>query len=212
METKKLNVIETIIDGFEIGVKNLPSLILTVLLYVLTVWIPYLNLGTTIALQTLPGRLAKGEVISPLYIFESHYRKDFSSFLLLYGCQILIFYVALCFFIIPAFVVSIALSLAFYILIDDDCNAIEAMKRSNNATYGNKWNIFFVSLAFTVLSGFVVAIFLALTYKMIVLCVLLFIIWFLLVCAVGQGINSSIYRQLYLERNEEEEAVQGVEE
>ena len=45
MEMKKLDFAETLKDSIEIGVK-------AVTLWLVTIWIPYLNIGTTIAFIT----------------------------------------------------------------------------------------------------------------------------------------------------------------
>ena len=73
---KKLNIIATIKDGIAIGMINFLSLVLTAVLYVVTIWIPYLNVGTTIAMASLPAELAKGNVVNPLFIFDGKYRKN----------------------------------------------------------------------------------------------------------------------------------------
>ena len=48
MATQKLQIKQTIMDGVQYGLKNVASLLLMVVLYILTFWIPYLNVGTTI--------------------------------------------------------------------------------------------------------------------------------------------------------------------
>ena len=52
-----------------------PSIIAAVALWLITIWIPYLNIGTTIAITLLPTQLAKGEIINPLGIFDAKYRR-----------------------------------------------------------------------------------------------------------------------------------------
>lgn len=52
MEMKKLDFAETLKDSIEIGVKNAPSIVVAVILWLVTIWIPYLNIGTTIAFIT----------------------------------------------------------------------------------------------------------------------------------------------------------------
>ena len=47
MEVKKLDFGETLKDSVAIGVKNAPSVIAAVALWLITIWIPYLNVGTT---------------------------------------------------------------------------------------------------------------------------------------------------------------------
>lgn len=70
---EKLQFVPSLKDAFAIGMKNLVPIVLSVLLWLVTVWIPYVNVGTTIALATLPVKLSKGEMISPMFIFESKY-------------------------------------------------------------------------------------------------------------------------------------------
>lgn len=65
MEVKKLDFGETLKDSVAIGVKNAPSVIAAVALWLITIWIPYLNVGTTIAITLLPTQLAKGEIVIP---------------------------------------------------------------------------------------------------------------------------------------------------
>ena len=62
METKTLDFSETLRDSLCIGIKNAPSIMAAVVLYLVTIWIPYINIGTTIAITLLPTQLAKGEV------------------------------------------------------------------------------------------------------------------------------------------------------
>ena len=57
---KKLDICATLGEGCKIGLINFFSLLAVTILYVLTIWIPYLNVGTTIAIMSLPAELAKG--------------------------------------------------------------------------------------------------------------------------------------------------------
>ena len=57
--------------------------VLAVLLWMVTAWIPFINIGTTIALFTLPVWLADGRKISPIEIFLAEHRAKLESFLLL---------------------------------------------------------------------------------------------------------------------------------
>lgn len=205
MKQTNLEVISTITEGMQIGLKNVVSLVVASVLYLLTLWIPYVNVGTTIAMMTIPGRLAKGEVISPLFIFDDMYRKDFSAFFLLMAFIYLVTLVGFSFMIIPAFVISISLSLATYILVDFEKSPTEAMKLSNQATYGHKWTIFGIQLLFSLILIILFAIIgwlgRALGNVMIGILILL-----LSVCIIpfSMGINSVIYRTLYLEAIEDD--------
>ena len=70
-------------DGLGLGLKNFLPLVAVVILYTLTCWIPYLNVGTTIALVSLPAAMSRGEAISPTEIFDGKYRKNMGNFFLL---------------------------------------------------------------------------------------------------------------------------------
>lgn len=118
------------------------------ILWLLTIWIPYLNVGTTIAMTTIPIELSKGRVISPLFIFDGKYRKFMGEYFTLIGLMYLAIIPALFFMIVPGIIISIGWSLAIYILLDKGVAPGEAMIQSNKATYGYKWTIF-GSIAFT---------------------------------------------------------------
>lgn len=76
METhKKITVTGVLSEGIGLGIKNAVSMLGATVLWLLTIWIPYLNVGTTIAMNTIPIELSKGKVISPLFIFDGKYRK-----------------------------------------------------------------------------------------------------------------------------------------
>ena len=59
MEMKKLDFSETLKDSIAIGVKNAPSVVVAVALWLVTIWIPYINIGTTIAISLLPENWPK---------------------------------------------------------------------------------------------------------------------------------------------------------
>ena len=51
----KLPFKETLSEAIQIGFKNILSLIAATLLYIVTIWIPYINIGTTLAMNALPA-------------------------------------------------------------------------------------------------------------------------------------------------------------
>ena len=153
METKTLDFSETLRDSLCIGIKNAPSIIAAVVLYLVTIWIPYINIGTTIAITLLPTQLAKGEVINPASIFDSKYRRYMGEYLITTGLMILPILIAFAFLYIPGIVLSLAWSLSYYFLIEKGKNPMEAIKASNDATYGSKWTMFFVMLVFCIVFG-----------------------------------------------------------
>ena len=139
MEVKKLDFGETLKDSVAIGVKNAPSVIAAVALWLITIWIPYLNVGTTIAITLLPTQLAKGEIVNPLGIFDSKYRRYMGEFFITMGLMIFPIFIGVLFMVIPGIVLSIAWTLSYYFLIEKGKNPIQAIKASNDATYGSKW-------------------------------------------------------------------------
>ena len=141
MEVKKLDFGETLKDSVAIGVKNAPSVIAAVALWLITIWIPYLNVGTTIAITLLPTQLAKGEIVNPLGIFDSKYRRYMGEFFITMGLMIFPIFIGVLFMVIPGIVLSIAWTLSYYFLIEKGKNPIQAIKASNDATYGSKWTM-----------------------------------------------------------------------
>ena len=128
--------------GVAIALKNFLSLVGAVILYVLTIWIPYLNVGTTIAMVSLPAALSRGEVISPTEIFDSKYRKNMGNFFILLVIMMMGIFIGYLFLIIPGIVLSYSWSLALLLLVDKGLNPMQALNESNNKTYGHKVTIF----------------------------------------------------------------------
>ncbi len=179
-------------EGFANGMKNLPSLLGALILWILTIWIPYVNVGTTIAILTLPIQMSKGIVFSPLDIFNKKYYRYMGEFFLTSGLMAMGIWVGFMFFIIPGIVISIAWSLSIYLVLDKGTNAAEALRLSNKLTYGNKWTLFAVSLVLGV--GFFVVFFIFSLIPFIgwLLCLCLFLVYI----AASLGCSSSIYGTL----------------
>ena len=143
---KKLEVVPTIKEGVTLALMNYVSIVCAVILYVVTIWIPYLNVGTTIAMCSIPAELAKGKVISPLFIFEGRFRRNMGEFFILMALMTGAISVGFMFGIIPGIVISYAWYLAVILFVDKDRNALEALRESNQLTYGNKMRIFLIEL------------------------------------------------------------------
>ena len=188
----------TFAEALEIGVKNAPSIIGCVALWLLTIWVPYINVGTTIAINILPIELAKGNVISPLSIFDAKYRKYMGDFLITTGLMIIPIFIAMMFMIVPGIVLSIAWSLAYYFLFEKKKNPMQALSASNEATYGSKWTIFFVLLVFVIAAYIVAGIFTwicaAIDVGFITFVVMLAV--FAVIMSVGLAVDVSFWRQL----------------
>lgn len=198
MEMKRLDFSETFKDSIAIGVKNAPSVIAAVALFLITIWIPYINVGTYIAITLLPTQLAKGEVINPLSIFDSKYRRYMGEFFITMGLMVIPTYIALLFMFVPGIVISIAWTLSYYFLIEKGKNPIEAIRASNDATYGSKWTMFLVLLVFVIAAFIVLWIFSSIC-GMINVGFITFVVMFALIVvlmSIGMAISASFWKQL----------------
>ena len=155
---KKLNIMATIKDGLAIALVNFVSLILVTVLYVITIWIPYLNVGTTIAMCSLPAEMAKGNMVNPLFIFEGKYRNSMGEYLILMALMSGAISVGFLFMFIPGIVIGVAWSFATVLFVDKDMPALDSLRESNKLTYGNKWRIFGAEALMGLALGILVAI------------------------------------------------------
>lgn len=80
---------QTIRDTFVGGWRHALPIIGCYLLWIATVWIPYINIGTTIAISLLPIELANRRGIRPLSIFAAQYRRDMGRYLIAIGLELL---------------------------------------------------------------------------------------------------------------------------
>lgn len=196
---KKLDIKQVLTDGVGIGLKNFVSLIAVVVLYALTCWIPYLNVGTTIAVLSIPVELSKGHVINPLFIFDGKYRKNMGEFFILVGLMGMALGPAFAMLLIPGIVLSYAWSLAIYLFLDKGVSSIDALRLSNELTYGNKWRIFaieaIIGVAVSVVMGIISGLFDSLLgwggfAGFLILVVIL------LIMPITLGCDAVIYKQL----------------
>jgi hypothetical protein len=131
-------------NSFQRGMKNLVPVLVNTVLWILTIWIPYLNVGTTIGIMAgVVAKMSRGETISMTEIFDPIYRKRMGEFFLVTGLIFMGTMAGFMFFIIPGYVISIAWMLAPLLVVDKEINPIEAINKSNTLTYGKKWTIFF---------------------------------------------------------------------
>lgn len=189
---KKLDIKQVLTEGINIGIKNIVSLIAATILYVVTVWIPYLNVGTTIAMCSIPVELSKGKIISPVFIFDSKYRKNIGEFFILVGLQAMAMIPAFLMGIVPGIVLSYAWSLAIYLFIDKDIHALDALRKSNEFTYGNKWRMFFIGIILGIAMSILTTIFGLIP----AVGAILNIVVMLLFIPIQMGCKAVIYRQL----------------
>lgn len=133
-------------EGFKLGFKNIASLIGAVFLWIITIWIPYINVGTTIGLLSIVIAMSKGSMISPTEIFDRKYRQYMGEFFLIVAFLYIGITVGFVFLVIPGLVISLAWGQSIYLMLDREMNPIEALKVSNQITYGEKWTIFWGTL------------------------------------------------------------------
>lgn len=142
------------------GVKNILAIAVNYLLWIITIWIPYLNVGTTIGLFVgVVAKSGKQESISFTEIFDPVYRKKMGEYFLVSGFVSSGVSFGLILFLIPGIVISIAWMLAPLFTVDGGLNAVEAIRRSNNVTYGKKAAIFWAMVVLGIIAavgGFIV--------------------------------------------------------
>jgi len=138
----QLTVMSIITNTIQIALKNSVSILMAVALWLITFWIPYINVGTTIALVGMVVTLSKGKVISPFEIFNERYRQYMGEFFLLLIFLETGIVIGSFFFVIPGIIISIAWGQALYLMLDKGMNPMEALTTSNKITHGKKLTIF----------------------------------------------------------------------
>ena len=117
---------------------------------------------------------------------------------MLAGLMIIPVFIASLFMIVPGIVLSIAWSLAYFFLFEKKKNPMQAISASNEATYGSKWTMFFVLLAFVVAAYVIAGIFAwicaAIDVGFITFVVLLALV--AVIMSISLAINASFWRQL----------------
>lgn len=194
---RKLTFSDVLSEGFSIGIRNSLSLIGTLSLWILTIWIPYINVGTTIAICSIPIELSKGGVISPLFIFDAKYRQYMAEFFTLIGLMLIAIIPAFIFMIIPAFIIGIGWSLAIFIMLDKEVTPTKALLLSNKATNGYKWVIFGVSFLLQLIAlGFSWIV-----SELEILGTLLSLPVSIIITCVGLGCTTVFYKRLFLDND-----------
>ena len=190
METKKLEVIPTLTEACQLGIKNVVPLILTVLLYFVTVWIPYLNVGTTVGLYRIIIDLSKGKTVDPKSIFKKENFENLGGFFLMLGFLSIGLTAAMAFMFIPGIVMGIAWGFAIYIYLEKKVSPLKALMLSDKATYGEKWTIFLITLLFGIAACLVCGLFGAIPKVGFVFVILLVIC----LAAVAVALEAVLYR------------------
>ncbi|MDP6125794.1 MAG: hypothetical protein QGH20_08575, partial [Candidatus Latescibacteria bacterium] len=141
-----------ITGGISIGFKNLPSVLGAMVLWLATIWIPYLNVGTTIAVTCgLVASMSRGEQFSPTEIFNARYRQYMGDYFLLVAILSIAVPVGFIFVVIPGVIIALAWSQSCYLLVDKGLSPMECLTDSNRITFGHKWTIFFSLVALKII-------------------------------------------------------------
>jgi len=179
--------------GIEIGLKNAVAIVVNAILWLLTIWIPYLNVGTTIGMTVgIVAKASKGETIGMTEIFNPEYRKYMGEYFLTYGLVFIGVFVGLVFMVGPGIIIALAWSQALLLLIDKAKNPMEAISLSNKVTYGKKGTMFLAFLVVVVAVSILSAIF-----QMIpVVGTLLVAALSILQIFISIGMNAYIYKSL----------------
>lgn len=143
---QKINFGDFFKETYIVTFKNLGWLFLTSLLYLVTAWIPYINIGTTIAMFNLPIVLSRKESVNPLFIFDAKYRKYMGEYITLWGHIILAFFVSMPFLFVPLIVLKRSWCFATILLLDKEVNPSEAMMLSSKYTFGHKFQMWFFKI------------------------------------------------------------------
>ncbi len=190
-----LNLGDVLTNGFAIGLKNALSLIGASILWILTIWIPYLNVGTTIGLFTMPVAMSKGKIVSPTEIFDGKYRQYMGEFFLLLGLRSLMTIPGYLFMYIPGIVMSLTYSMGVYIVLDKHIEPSKALSMSNKMTYGNKMTIFLSKLCVFV-PFFVLGFLMSAVPALSTIIGILLFLYMIVLMPIMLGLDAYIYAEL----------------
>lgn len=206
---EKLQFMPTLQEAFTIGIKNLTPIVFAGLLWLITIWIPYVNVGTTIAMATLPVKLSKGEIISPMFIFDAEYRHQMGEYFILQAIISSAISVAMLFMFVPGVVLTYSWMLAVYLLVGKKMNWAKCLSESNRLMMGYKLKVFFIKFVVSFCIGFVTFVLFALLKNLSGFLAIMVVLAMILVsvCVIN-AVDAVIYRELVLaEDGETEESV-----
>lgn len=195
---KKLEFQDIIMKGLNIGLKNLVPMIVNIVLWLVTIWVPYINVGTTICIISgLPLKLSRGEKLSMTEIFDPIYRRRMGEMFLTYSLVGTAVGFGMVFVIVPGIVIAMAFLLAPLLVLDKGVNPLEAIKQSNDLTYGNKLVIGAAMVVVSIAFGIVSTLLGMIPFIGIIFMILLFIIQ----QPIMIGINAYVYGSLTGQEN-----------
>lgn len=195
--TQKIEVGEVVSHAFSKGIANILPLFVNTLLWALTIWIPYLNVGTTIGLMTgVLGKLASGESLSMTEVFNSDYRKYMGQYFLVSIFVGMGTFIGFTFLIIPGIVISISWMFAPILVVNKGLQPLDAIQKSNEATYGNRLQIFLVQIVISVLISIIFGVVSAIAFSVPDL-MLIWAIVFIAVMAFALSISLTATAYIY---------------
>tara|TARA_Y100001970_G_scaffold233639_1_gene291360 strand:- start:1224 stop:1886 length:663 start_codon:yes stop_codon:yes gene_type:complete len=156
---KSLTFSDGFSTSFKLAMSQFWSVLGAILLWIITLWIPYINAGTTIGLIRIQIKLGKGEKISAGEIFDPENRAAMGKIFLLWSFMATGIIIGLLFFIIPGIVLAYAWFFSSMLILDKKLDPIQAMSKSYDLTYGHKWVIFFIITAIQIIYGLVSSLF-----------------------------------------------------
>ncbi len=192
MEPKRVDIAAAAADTFAIATRHAPSIIAAVILFLLTLWVPYVNLGTLIALTLLPVRLARDERIEALSIFRSEYRRRMGDFLLTAALKLAALTLGTALLVIPGIVLALAWKPAYWCLAEHDKSPLEAIRAAEAATRGSKWRLFALFFAFTLCATVTVcrAIGISLVSSIVLFAFVVHVLW------IHTSLCAAVWKQL----------------
>ncbi len=199
--TQKIEVGEVVSNAFGKGIANILPLFVNALLWGLTIWIPYLNVGTTIGLMTgVLGKLASGEPLSMTEVFNPDYRKYMGQYFLVSIFVGMGTFMGYAFLIIPGIVISISWMFAPILVVNKGLQPLDAIQKSNEATYGNRMQIFLAQIVIGVLISIIFGVVSAIAFSvpsLMLVWVIVFIALFAFALSVSLTATAYIYNKLF---------------
>jgi len=155
---KTLEFTDILTNAISIGARNSISVVGALILWLVTFWIPYLNVGTTIGLLGMIATMGRGETMSPTQIFDARYRKQMGEFFLVTIFVTMGVYIGVAFLVIPGIVIGLAWMLAPLLVLDQGVNPMAALQQSNDLMDGNKGAVFLAQFAVNFVGCLVVTV------------------------------------------------------
>lgn len=193
-------------ETITLALKNIASVLGAAILWLLTCWIPYINVGTTIALfYGMPIELSRGNIMNPMAIFDGKYRKYMGEFFNIVGLMLVSLIPAFMFMLVPGIIISIGWMFAVLLLIDRQMNPSEALMSSTKYTYGYKWTLFLAQLVIGIILSVIASIIMSIVNAIDVdfITALFMIALAGLYIAISVSFMGVAYRHLVVERNDQ---------